>query len=131
VLDLEDKAINVYSDKTRLQQLFDNIINNCIKYSEANTVKISSTVDKSLSTNTAQGVLILTFEDDGVGVEGEHLDHLFEYLYRTDESRNRKTGGAGLGLSICKNIVIAHHGEISASKSSLGGLAITIKLPIS
>jgi two-component system sensor histidine kinase BaeS len=133
-LDLLNDPLYIYGDRTRLFQLFENIINNSIKYSEANTVKISSRITDSHSGNltesTIKSFVILTFEDDGVGVEEQHLPHLFEYLYRTDESRNRKTGGAGIGLSICNSIVIAHQGEILASKSSLGGLAITIKLPI-
>ncbi|MGI9227787.1 MAG: ATP-binding protein, partial [Gammaproteobacteria bacterium] len=58
------------------------------------------------------------------------LPKLFERLYRIDNSRNRKTGGAGLGLSICKNIVSAHQGKIEASQSSFGGLHIHIVLPI-
>ncbi|WP_426369896.1 ATP-binding protein [Pseudocolwellia sp. HL-MZ7] len=126
VLDLISDPINIYSDKTRLLQLFENILNNSIKYSEASTVKISSRLLK----HEDKALVELTFEDDGVGVDDEHLDHLFEYLYRTDESRNRKTGGAGLGLSICNNIVIAHQGEIVAVRSNLGGLAIKIKLPL-
>jgi len=133
-LNLITDPIHIYGDKTRLQQLFENIINNSIKYSEANIVKISSRVEEEVNeasnNRIHKTVAILTLEDDGVGVEEQHLTQLFEYLYRTDESRNRKTGGAGLGLSICKNIVAAHQGEISASQSSLGGLAITIKLPI-
>lgn len=132
--DLLCDPLHIYGDKTRLFQLFENIINNSIKYSEANNVRISSRVEvrlnENLTGNVDQSFVILTFEDDGVGVEEQHLPHLFEYLYRTDESRNRKTGGAGIGLSICNNIVVAHQGEVSAVKSSLGGLAIRIKLPL-
>ena len=74
--------------------------------------------------------MILTFEDDGAGVEESHLTHLFEHLYRVDDSRNRKTGGSGLGLSICRHIAIAHQGAITAQKASLGGLAVIITLPL-
>lgn len=120
------QPIDIYCDKTRLLQLFENIINNSIKYSEATTVKLSTRIIKDKNTS----FVYITVEDDGVGVDAKHLPSLFEYLYRTDESRNRKTGGAGLGLSICRHIVIAHQGEISAQQSSLGGLAILIKLPL-
>jgi two-component system sensor histidine kinase BaeS len=51
-------------------------------------------------------------------------------LYRVEESRNRATGGAGLGLAICKNIVDAHNGQIEADNSPLGGIRIKIQLPL-
>tara|TARA_R110000744_G_scaffold19280_3_gene50936 strand:+ start:1066 stop:2571 length:1506 start_codon:yes stop_codon:yes gene_type:complete len=132
MLELSENEVYIYADKTRLYQLFENILNNCIKYSSASKLKVSLIVNKfeeSLAANN-KGNVTIKFEDDGIGVDEEHLTHLFEYLYRVEDSRNRETGGFGLGLSICQNIVIAHQGEISAGKSSLGGLAITITLPL-
>ena len=117
----------VYGDKTRLCQLFENIINNAIKYSKSTELKIHLNVEVITGKNFANVV----FEDNGVGVDEAHLDNLFEYLYRVDDSRNRKHGGAGLGLSICRQIVMAHKGQIIAKRAELGGLAIIIKLPIS
>lgn len=131
-LELGTSNINIYADKTRLYQLFENIINNCIKYSNANKFKVSITTNK-LAENLAannKGTVTITLEDNGIGVEAQHLTHLFEYLYRVEDSRNRETGGFGLGLSICQHIVIAHQGEISAEKSVLGGLSVIITLPI-
>lgn len=119
-------AINVNLDQTRLYQLFENIINNSVKYSSAKSFTISLDVEN----NNSQSMAIIKLEDDGIGVKPKHLPHLFEHLYRVDNSRNRKTGGSGLGLSICKHIIIAHQGEISAEQSAQGGLAIIIKLPI-
>ena len=58
------------------------------------------------------------------------MPHLFDRFYRTEASRARAHGGSGLGLSICKAIVDAHRGKISAGLSSLGGLAISIELPL-
>jgi len=124
--DIIDKKINVFIDKTRLCQSFENIINNAIKYSTATCFNISLSIE---NTNHSSNVLI-KFEDNGVGVDDIHLSHLFEHLYRVEDSRNRKTGGSGLGLSICRHIVMAHQGEITAENSPLGGLAIIIKLPI-
>lgn len=117
----------IFADKTRLWQLFENIVNNTVKYAEASTLKISLALDQRVS----KPLVVIKFEDNGVGVAKQHLTHLFEYLYRVENSRNRKTGGAGLGLSICAHIVAAHQGEIFAEQSSLGGLAIVIKLPLS
>lgn len=127
-LDIEiiEQSINVYVDKTRLCQSFENIINNAIKYSSASCFKISLSIENSHHHSN----VLIKFEDNGVGVDDIHLSHLFEHLYRVEDSRNRKTGGSGLGLSICRHIVMAHQGEITAENSPLGGLAIIIKLPI-
>jgi len=125
-LDLTEKKIGVYVDKTRLHQLFENIINNVIKYSSGTGLKISLHVEG----DKPKPLAVIRFEDNGVGIDDSHLDNVFEHLYRVEDSRNRKTGGSGLGLSICRHIVIAHQGEISAEHASLGGLAIVIKLPI-
>jgi len=122
-----DQAIHIFADSTRLCQLFDNIINNCIKYSQADIARISVEIDTTLMAPVA----MITIEDNGIGVPDQHLSYLFEHLYRVENSRNRKTGGSGLGLSICAHIVAAHQGKISAEASSLGGLAILIELPLS
>ena len=71
----------------------------------------------------------LFLEDSGPGVSDQQLEHLFDRFYRAEGSRSRSTGGSGLGLSICKNIVEAHGGHISASHSELGGLALRVELP--
>lgn len=119
----------VYADETRLCQLMDNLINNCSKYAfSGSQVKISLSLVEPLLPDERQQVSIV-IEDDGVGVPTEHLPHLFEHLYRVEDSRNRKTGGTGLGLSICAYIVEAHQGTIESRVSSLGGLAVEIRLP--
>lgn len=119
-----DETCAVYADEVRLSQLFENLANNTIKYAQGATkVNLSCQFDK------ANRQLCLCFEDDGEGVEEQHLPHLFEHLYRVETSRNRATGGSGLGLSICAHIVNAHQGAIYAHKSVFGGLAIHIELP--
>ncbi len=115
----------VFVDSTRICQLLDNLVANSVKYAvEGSQIRISLTPEDD------NQQVVLTIEDDGPGVEAQHLPHLFEHLYRVDSSRNRETGGTGLGLSICSHIVSAHNGTISAHESSLGGLAIVIKLPL-
>jgi two-component system sensor histidine kinase BaeS len=132
-LECKPQEAYIYADKTRLIQLFENILNNCIKYSSATRLNIAVTfngISEKAAINNNNNVMI-TFEDNGIGVEETELVHLFEYLYRVEDSRNRKTGGSGLGLSICRHIAIAHQGDISAHKSRLGGLAVMITLPLS
>jgi two-component system sensor histidine kinase BaeS len=114
----------VMADATRLSQLMDNLIANCVKYATKGT-----SVNISLL-NVATNVVRIIIEDDGEGVADNHLKNLFEHLYRVEDSRNRDTGGAGLGLSICAQIIKAHNGTIEAKRSSLGGLAVIIDLPV-
>jgi len=116
---------NVFADETRLSQLFENLINNCIKY-----VNTGSKVRLIITVNDIEKLINIVVEDDGGGVEERHLSLLFEPLYRVDDSRNRQTGGSGLGLSICAHIIKAHNGDIWAEQSELGGLAIHVSLPL-
>ena len=71
----------------------------------------------------------LTIEDSAPGVPEAALPRLFDRLFRVDASRNRDAGGAGLGLAICRAIVLAHGGSIEATASTLGGLLIEVRLP--
>lgn len=121
---LPDNAI-IFADTKRLKQLFANLFTNTAKYAgEGSMLKITVEVMQQL--NEVQ----LRLEDNGPGVDEADFPKLFEHLFRVENSRNRETGGSGLGLSICKNIVEAHHGKISAFASDLGGLGILIILPM-
>jgi two-component system sensor histidine kinase BaeS len=73
---------------------------------------------------------MLEISDSAPGIDAEHWPHLFDRFYRIEPSRGRAGGGSGLGLAICRNIVEAHGGKISANGSSLGGLAILVRLPL-
>lgn len=67
--------------------------------------------------------------DSGPGVDPQQLPRLFERFYRGETSRNRASGGAGLGLAICHSIALAHGGTLSADHSPTGGLWLTLCLP--
>ncbi len=114
--------ISIFADANRLHQLFSNLLANSLRYTDAGGV-----LAIELS-NDAEEVKI-DFYDSGPSVAPQDMPKLFERLYRVEDSRNRKKGGAGLGLSICQNIVVAHQGSIKASQSKLGGLHIHIVLP--
>ncbi len=116
------QGIRIEADADRLAQVFTNICDNVCKYAaSAGRLKISGTL--------AGAFLQLLFEDSGPGVPPAALPRLFDRLYRVDPSRSRDSGGSGLGLSICRQIVEHHNGRIWAEKSSLGGLAVGLELP--
>ena len=104
-----------------LEAVFNNLIDNAIAYSGG------SNIDIGLETETS-GKIVLTFEDDGIGVPSEHLERLFERFYRIDKGRSRAAGGTGLGLAIVKNAVMIHGGTIVAENRLSGGLRFRITL---
>jgi len=109
-------------DERLLTQLFVNLLENSARYTGDNGHVSIDVTDISDS-------IIINVEDSDPGVPDASLPRLFERLYRVDKSRSRSSGGSGLGLSICKNIVEAHQGHITADHSELGGLRIIIALP--
>ena len=131
-VNVPEDRLSVFADPERLHQLFGNLCTNIAKYAGQETcARVSLLVENGLAK--------ILVEDSGPGVEEQHFAHLFDHLYRVENSRNRTTGGSGLGLSICKQIVEAHQGQIFATRSSLatpskgpthGGLAIHIHLPL-
>jgi two-component system sensor histidine kinase BaeS len=120
---LSQQPVRIQGDPQRLQQLFKNLLENSLRYTDKpGQLQVSTQLQASMVT--------LVFADSLPGVPEDALPHLFERLYRVESSRNRATGGAGLGLSICYNIVEAHGGKISAAHSALGGLEIRVNLPL-
>lgn len=120
---LREDSLLLSADAGRLRQLFANLLENSLRYTDAGgQIRIQLT-------QRAEHI-DLCFEDSAPSVPDEALSRLFERLYRVDKSRSREFGGSGLGLSICANIVQAHHGEIHASHSNLGGLAIQLRFPL-
>ena len=116
-------ALYSHIDQSRIKQLIDNVLNNCQKYCRAGD-HINVAIEQQAD------LILINIDDSGPGVPAESLPQLFDHLYRVDSSRNRKTGGSGLGLAICKRIVEGHNGNITASQSHLGGLRISIYLPL-
>jgi len=123
VLDLPPAAVVLRGDTQRLRQLCDNLLENALKYTDP-----PGRVELALALRG--GKALLTLSDSAPGVPAEALPRLFDRLYRVESSRNRATGGSGLGLSICRAIVAAHNGTISAHPSPLGGVRIEVLLPL-
>lgn len=74
--------------------------------------------------------VVITIDDDGPGIPAEQRQEVFRPFYRLDTSRNRETGGVGLGLSISRDVIRGHGGEIALDDSPLGGLRVQIRLPL-
>jgi len=117
-----DNEILILGDPNRIQQLFDNLMQNSFRYTDAGgEVKIDM--------HQNNGHVVLEWYDSAPGVSDKDIGMLFDRLYRVEASRNRAKGGSGLGLAICQNIVHAHEGSIVATHSPLGGLKLTILFP--
>jgi len=100
------ESIKVYGDQERIQQVLSNLIVNSIKYG-----KDDGTTEISVE-HLVKDKVIIRVTDNGEGINKEHLPRLFERFYRVDKSGSRKEGGSGLGLSIVKHIIDAHHENI-------------------
>jgi two-component system phosphate regulon sensor histidine kinase PhoR len=108
-----DEPFKVLADKDRIRQVLNNLIANSINYGgkENGVIKVGF-----FDMDT---YILVEVEDDGDGIEPEHLNRLFERFYRIDKSRSRNSGGSGLGLSIVKHIIESHNQTINV-RSSLG-----------
>ncbi|MEQ9462651.1 MAG: ATP-binding protein [Haliea sp.] len=120
---LSGEPLGVNADQRRLDQLWHNLLTNALAYTDApGKVFIRAFREK--------GTAVVLVEDTPPGVDRDECERLFEPLYRRESSRSRRTGGAGLGLAICRKVAEAHGGTITASASSLGGLCVRVELPL-
>lgn len=119
---VEGTSAVVSVDADRMQQVLTNLISNAVKYSDENgniRVLIEDREDAA----------VIRVEDDGIGIAQKEQKLIFERFYRTDKSRNRRTGGAGIGLTIVKTIVQAHSGTISVESEVGHGSSFIVVLP--
>ena len=114
--------MHVLGNSTLLMSIFKNLTDNAIAYSGGRDIYVQcSAEDDTMYT--------ITFYDNGIGVDDDHIGHIFERFYRIDKGRSRKLGGTGLGLSIVKNSILFHGGDISVTNRKVGGLEFTFTLP--
>lgn len=118
-LNLSNSFIN--ADKDKISQAIINIISNSIKYTnEYGHINISSYEDNDYT--------YISIKDDGIGISDNDLKYIFERFYRVDKSRNRKTGGVGVGLTIAKSIVECHEGKIKVNSKLNRGSEFILQL---
>jgi len=123
VLHCPDAGIGTTGDVRQLEQLLRNLIDNALKYGDAEK-PVEVTVARG-----KRGMASLAVRDHGVGIAADHLPHLTRRFYRTDPGRSRAAGGTGLGLAIVKHIVERHRGKLDITSKPGEGTLVTIQLP--
>ena len=121
-LKLEAASARVLGDADRLKQVFGNLLQNSLRYTDAPG-------EISVRVRNGGGRVTVDWEDSSPSVPAEDLPRLTERLFRVEGSRNRASGGSGLGLAIVRAIVEGHHGSLAARPSALGGLHIELAFP--
>jgi signal transduction histidine kinase len=117
-----EAGLEVVADPTRFQQIVANLVRNALTHAHgASRIEVTG--------RAAEDSVELVVSDNGPGVAPEHLPHIFDRFYRGDPSRDRATGGAGLGLAVAKNLVELHGGRIEARSEPGRGAAFHIHLP--
>lgn len=118
VFHTNEHRIAFFGRPIALKRAFTNLINNAIRYAGDAAIRI-----KHVGKN-----IIIEIEDNGPGVAESELEKVFEPFYRGEQSRSRDTGGVGLGLSVARDIVHAHHGKIKLENKKMGGLCVIVEL---
>jgi signal transduction histidine kinase len=113
---------HVVVDRTHMQQLVSNLIDNALKFTPAGE-------SVTLQLEQLSGQVVFKVLDTGIGISSEDMPHIFERFYQADKTRSSANRGSGLGLQICKRIAEAHGGEISVSANVHKGVIFTLRLP--
>lgn len=116
------KDAKIMINRSLFEKVIGNLISNALRYGRrGGFVKIRS--------RAYRHYVKIEVEDNGIGIPASAIGNVFQRFYRVDKARSRETGGSGLGLSICKQIVEAHHGEISVQSQLSEGSLFTVILP--
>jgi len=117
----EDRNVYVTGDYSRLVQVFVNLLNNAYKYTSRGKIQVTLAEERFEAK--------VSIADTGAGIAADELPFIFERFYRGEKSRNRKTGGAGIGLAVAKAIVEAHGGKITVHSTINEGSEFTVHFP--
>ncbi len=117
-----DKEVFIETDVKQMYQVFSNLLDNAIQYTDSGFIKVSIEKDEDK--------IKIFITDTGTGISETDIPFVFERFYRSDSDRSREGGGSGLGLAIVKSIINAHGGQISVSSQLQVGTTFTIEMPI-
>ena len=121
--DIPENDIYVMMDVEHFSRIIQNLTDNAVRYNpEGTTITVSLTVQNKM--------VVIDFGDDGVGIPEHLAQDIFKPFVRVDDSRNSKTGGSGLGLSIAKKIAQLHGGDLVLCKDINKGCTFRITIPI-
>ena len=115
-----DQVSAIQGREQALKRALTNVISNAFRYGKTIAVKLESNDKK----------LMIAIEDDGPGIPKDKREDVFKAFYRLENSRNKETGGVGLGLSIAKDVITSHGGTIEQEDSSMGGLKVLVSIPL-
>ena len=140
-LTLPDHLPVLWADPDRLDQVLTNLVSNALKFTPEDgsvTIDVQRKTDPKTSTCddngytplSGEGRLVVAIKDTGAGIPEDDIDQVFDKFYQTDHSMTRKTGGTGLGLPICREIIVKHGGRIWAESVLNEGATFTFELPV-
>ena len=115
-----DQVSAIQGREQALKRALTNVISNAFRYGKTIAVKLESNNNK----------LEVSVDDDGPGIPVDKREDVFKAFYRIEGSRNKETGGVGLGLSIARDVIASHGGKIELLDSELGGLKVLISIPL-
>ena len=115
-----DQVSAIQGREQALKRALTNVISNAFDFAKTVAVKLES--------NNKQLEVII--DDDGPGIPADKREDVFKAFYRIEGSRNKETGGVGLGLSIAKDVITSHGGKIELADSDMGGLRVLITIPL-
>jgi len=121
--EIPDKEAFVWMDRDKMTQVLDNIISNAVKYSPDGGL-----INLKIENKTRH--IIVSIQDNGIGIAYDKLDKIFDRFYRADKARTRELGGTGLGLAITQEIVEDHHGQIWVDSKEGKGTTVYFTLPL-
>ena len=120
---IDDELLPIMGDSDRLNQVFDNLIGNAVKFSpDGGLVTIRAWEDHNMC--------CVSIADTGIGISADKIPYIFERFYQADNAMRRRFGGAGLGLSIVQRIVQAHNGQVDVVSTIGQGSIFTVKVPL-
>jgi len=130
-LEKSEPSFQISGDSDQLTQVFQNLIENAVKYSSANSEISVSLFRVEKVAGVQSPALAVQISDQSEGIAPEHIPRLTERFYRVDKGRSREMGGTGLGLAIVKHIVSRHRGRLAISSVLGEGSTFTVYLPLS
>ena len=120
------EKIKAHIDKEKISQVIVNLISNAIRYTNCNCERLGKIIIRLYK---EENLIKISVKDNGIGIPKKSLDYIFERFYRVDKSRNRNTGGTGIGLTICKSIIDLHNGNIEVKSEVNKGSEFIVSIP--